>query len=91
MRRNGRRDLILVAVVPSAAIQGRDGAKLVFEQARWCGWLRVIFADAAYSGQLANCVRGGRVHAFLLCQNSGPTFAYWLSAGSSREFLSFTH
>ena len=80
--------LILVAVVHSAAIQDRDGAKLVIEQARWCSWLRVIFADAAYSGQLATCVReffGHRAHAFLLFQNSEPTFAYWLSAGSSRE------
>jgi Tfp pilus assembly ATPase PilU len=39
--------LILVAVVHSAAIQDRDGAKLVIQKARWFGWLRVIFADAA--------------------------------------------
>src|SRR6478672_2218176 len=44
--------LILVAVVHSAAIQDREGAKLVIQKARWFGWLRVIFADAAYNGQL---------------------------------------
>lgn len=49
--------LILVAVVHSAAIQDRDGAKLVIQKARWFGWLRVIFADAAYSGQLIAWVR----------------------------------
>jgi putative transposase len=49
--------LILVAVVHSAAIQDREGAKLVIEKARWFGWLRVIFADAAYSGQLVSWVR----------------------------------
>jgi putative transposase len=48
--------LILVAVVHSAAIQDREGAKLVIQKARWFGWLRVIFADAAYSGQLVTWV-----------------------------------
>jgi putative transposase len=47
----------LVAVVHSAAIQDRDGAKLVIQKARWFGWLSVIFADAAYSGQLVTWVR----------------------------------
>ena len=49
--------LILVAAVHSAAIQDRDGAKLVIQKARWFGRLRVIFADAAYSGQLVAWVR----------------------------------
>ena len=49
--------LILVAVVHSAAIQDREGAKLVIQKARWFGWLRVIFADAAYNGQLLTWVR----------------------------------
>ena len=49
--------LILVAVVHSAAIQDREGAKLVIQKARWFGRLRVIFADAAYSGQLVAWVR----------------------------------
>jgi uncharacterized integral membrane protein (TIGR00698 family) len=48
--------LILVAVVHSAAIQDREGAKLVIQKPRWFGWLRVIFADAAYSGQLVTWV-----------------------------------
>jgi hypothetical protein len=51
--------LILVAVVHSAAIQDREGAKLVIQKARWFGWLRVIFADAAYNGQLVTL--GARV------------------------------
>ena len=42
--------------VHSAAIQDREGAKLVIQKARWFGWLRVIFADAAYSGQLVTWV-----------------------------------
>lgn len=37
----------LILVVHSAAIQDRKGAKLVIQRARWFGWLRVIFADAA--------------------------------------------
>ena len=49
--------LILVAVVHSAAIQDREGAKLVIQKALWFGWLRVIFADAAYNGQLVTWVR----------------------------------
>ena len=49
--------LILVAVVHSAAIQDREGAKLVIQKARGFGWLRLIFADAAYSGQLVAWVR----------------------------------
>ena len=49
--------LTLVAVVHSAAIQDREGAKLVIQKARWFGWLRVIFADAAYNGQLVTWVR----------------------------------
>jgi Transposase DDE domain len=69
--------LTLVAVVHSAAIQDREGAKLVIQKARWFGWLRVIFADAAYSGQLVTWV-----HEFVGRQG---TFAFWLSAGSSRE------
>ena len=43
----------------SAAIQDREGAKLVIQKARWFGWVRVIFADAAYSGQLVTL--GARV------------------------------
>ena len=42
--------------VHSAAIQDRERAKLVIQKARWFGWLRVIFADAAYSGQLVTWV-----------------------------------
>lgn len=37
--------LVLVAVVHSAGIQDRDGARLVLEKALAFGWLRVIFAD----------------------------------------------
>ena len=80
--------LILVAVVHSAAIQDRDGAKLVIQKARWFGWLRVIFADAAYSGQLVlGCANssGARAPVFRSFQGSGTAFAFWLSAGSSRE------
>ena len=80
--------LILVAVVHSAAIQDRDGAKLVIQKARWFGRLRVIFADAAYSGQLVAWVReffARQAPVFLSFQGSGRAFAFWLSAGSSRE------
>ena len=79
--------LILVAVVHSAAIQDREGAKLMIQKARWFGWLRVI-ADAAYSGQLVTWVHeffGRQGTAFPLFQGSGTAFAFWLSAGSSRE------
>ena len=80
--------LILVAVVHSAALQDRDGAKLVIQKARWFGWLRVIFADAAYKGQLVTWVREffGRQGARLsIVPRLGHGFRFWLSAGSSRE------
>jgi putative transposase len=45
--------LILQVVVHSAAIQDRDGAKLLLPilQQRF-GWLRCIFADGGYAGAL---------------------------------------
>ncbi len=49
--------LVLVAVVHGAGIQDRDGAKLVLEKAMRFGWLRIIFADGGYAGQLVLWVR----------------------------------
>jgi len=45
--------LLLAVVVHSAAIQDRDGAKLLFFQA--CAWfptISLVWADAGYAGQL---------------------------------------
>ena len=80
--------LILVAVVHSAAIQDREGAKPVIQKARWFGRLRVIFADAAYSGQLVTWVHefvGRQGTRLSIVSRLGTAFAFWLSAGSSRE------
>ena len=50
--------MILHVVVHSAAIQDRDGAKLVLPVllARF-GWLRCIFVDGGYAGALAAWVK----------------------------------
>ena len=49
--------LVLTAVVHSAAIQDRDGAKLVFKKAiNFLPRLELIWADAGYAGQLINWV-----------------------------------
>lgn len=53
--------LVLVAVVHSAAIQDRDGAKLVLEKVKnHFSRLRLIWADGGYAGQLLDWVRGLR-------------------------------
>lgn len=39
-------------VVHSAGLQDREGAKPLLEKARWFGWLRKIWADGGYAGQL---------------------------------------
>jgi hypothetical protein len=49
--------LLLAVHVHSAAIQDRDGAKPLLLMARWFGWLRVIWADVGYAGQLVDWVR----------------------------------
>ncbi len=49
--------LILVVVVHAANLQDRDGAKMVMENARWVGWLRVSVADGGYAGALVHWVR----------------------------------
>ena len=47
--------LVLTAVVHSASIQDRDGAKLVFEKARgFLPRLSLIWADGGYAGQLVH-------------------------------------
>jgi len=47
--------LILHVVVHSADIQDRDGAKLVLSiLLRRFGWLRCIFVDGGYAGELVN-------------------------------------
>ena len=46
-----------VTVVTLSFLDHREGAKLVIQKARWFGWLRVIFADVAYKGQLVTWVR----------------------------------
>jgi len=50
--------LLLIVVVHTANIQDRDGAKLVLEQVKgtFCR-LQLIWADAAYSGQLVDWVK----------------------------------
>lgn len=40
-----------------AGIQDRDGARMVLEKALIFGWLRVVFADGGYAGQLVAWVR----------------------------------
>lgn len=53
--------LVLVAVVHSAKVQDRDGAKLVLERIRnTFSRLRLIWADGGYAGQLLLWVRGFR-------------------------------
>lgn len=50
--------LLLVAVVHSANIQDRDGARLVFEKARGLfPRLKLIWADGGYAGQLMEWVQ----------------------------------
>ena len=50
--------LILHVVVHSAAIQDREGAKLVLPILRQrFGWLRCIFVDGGYAGTLAGWVK----------------------------------
>jgi putative transposase len=50
--------LILHVVVHSAAIQDRDGAKLVLTRlTQRFGWLRCIFVDGGYAGELVAWVK----------------------------------
>jgi putative transposase len=50
--------LILHVVVHSAAIQDRDGARLVLRiLLQRFGWLRRIFVDGGYAGALVNWVK----------------------------------
>lgn len=44
--------LLMAVVVHSAAIQDRDGAKLVFHEAKPQARLKLIWADGGYAGQL---------------------------------------
>lgn len=49
--------LILVVIVHSAAIQDRDGAKLVFKRIRpYFTKLKLIWADGGYAGKLVSWV-----------------------------------
>lgn len=49
--------LVLAAVVHSADVQDRDGARLVLGcLERLFGWIRVIWADGAYAGALVEWV-----------------------------------
>ena len=51
--------ILLIVVVHSANIQDRDGAKLVLEQVKGTfSRLELIWADAGYSGQLVDWVKG---------------------------------
>ncbi len=51
--------LVLAVVVHSAALQDRDGAKLVLAKLAQCGFarLRLIWADGGYAGKLVDWVR----------------------------------
>jgi putative transposase len=53
--------LILAVVVHSAGLQDRDGAKPLLQKALWFGWLRIIWADGGYAGQLEHWFRELRV------------------------------
>jgi putative transposase len=53
--------LILAVVVHSAGWQDRDGAKPLLQKARCFGWLRIIWADGGYAGQLEHWFRELRV------------------------------
>lgn len=48
--------LILGVVVHPADIQDRDGAKLLEPFLLFFGWLKVIFVDGGYAGQLTHWV-----------------------------------
>lgn len=50
--------LILAVVVHSAAVQDRDGAKLLLPALLNFGWVRKVFADGGYAGQLLDWVQG---------------------------------
>jgi putative transposase len=51
--------LILHVVVHPASIQDRDGAKLVLSVLlKRFGWLRCVFADSGYAGELVSWCRG---------------------------------
>jgi putative transposase len=50
--------LLLAAIVHAGSVQDRDGAKLVFQQAQGrFSRLKLIWADAAYGGQLVSWVK----------------------------------
>jgi putative transposase len=50
--------LLMIVVVHTANIQDRDGAKLVLEQVKGTfPRLKLIWADAGYSGQLIDWVK----------------------------------
>jgi putative transposase len=49
--------LILAVVVHRAAVQDRDGAKLLPALLNF-GWVRKVFADGGYAGQLLDWVKG---------------------------------
>lgn len=49
--------LVLSVVVHSAALQDRDGAKLLLPALLQFGWVRKVFADGGYAGQLLHWVR----------------------------------
>lgn len=53
--------MILAVVVHSAGIQDRDGAKPLLEKALWFGWLRKVWADGGYAGQLQEWFKTLRV------------------------------
>ena len=53
--------LILAVCVLSAGIQDRDGAKLLLEKATWFGWLRKIWADGGYAGELLAWLKAKRI------------------------------
>ena len=69
--------LILAVYVHSAAIQDRDGAKTLLLKAWSFGWLRVIWADGGYAGQLVEWVRQlklGRRAKLEIIRKIGPGF-----------------
>ncbi len=55
--------LVLACVVHSAAVQDRDGARLVLEKLEGKhGWIRKVWADGGYRGKLVQWVSSIRRH-----------------------------
>ncbi len=69
--------MILAVVVHSAGVQDRDGAKLLLTKAWRYGWLRKVWADGGYAGQLErwfSALEIGRRAKIEIVRKLGPGF-----------------